>query len=76
MTYERSVMGQILGYSEFIVESAGQDQALSRVPFLHRPDRLYIQCAWCGRGRGARVRPPAGQAPQPGGVRRGVRRCS
>ena len=45
MTYERSVMGQILGYGEFIVESAGQDQALSRVPFLPRPDRLYIQIA-------------------------------
>jgi uncharacterized membrane protein YdbT with pleckstrin-like domain len=45
MTYERSVMGQILGYGEFIVESAGQDQALSRVPFLPRPDRLYIQVA-------------------------------
>jgi uncharacterized membrane protein YdbT with pleckstrin-like domain len=45
MTYERSVMGQVLGYGEFIVESAGQDQALSRVPFLPRPDRLYIQVA-------------------------------
>src|SRR5215468_369255 len=45
MTYERSVMGQILGYGEFIVESAGQDQALSRVSFLPRPDRLYIQVA-------------------------------
>src|SRR5215813_9276209 len=45
MTYARSAMGQLLGYGEFIVESAGQDQALSRVPFLPRPDRLYIQVA-------------------------------
>jgi uncharacterized membrane protein YdbT with pleckstrin-like domain len=45
MTYERSVMGQMLGYGVFIVESAGQDQALSRVDYLPRPDRLYIQVA-------------------------------
>jgi len=45
MTYERSVLGQLLGYGVFIVESAGQDQALSRVNFLPRPDRLYIQVA-------------------------------
>jgi len=45
MTYERSVMGQMLGYGTFIVESAGQDQALSRINFLPRPDRLYIQVA-------------------------------
>jgi uncharacterized membrane protein YdbT with pleckstrin-like domain len=45
MTYHRSVLGQLLGYGTFIVESAGQDQALSRVSFLPRPDRLYIQVA-------------------------------
>lgn len=45
MTYQRSVLGQMLGYGVFIVESAGQDQALSRVSFLPRPDRLYIQVA-------------------------------
>lgn len=45
MTYERSVLGQLLGYGKFIVESAGQDQALSRVDYLPRPDRLYIQVA-------------------------------
>jgi uncharacterized membrane protein YdbT with pleckstrin-like domain len=45
MTYERSVTGQMLGYGTFIVESAGQDQALSRINFLPRPDRLYIQVA-------------------------------
>jgi uncharacterized membrane protein YdbT with pleckstrin-like domain len=45
MTYQRSVMGQMLGYGVFIVESAGQDQALSRIDYLPRPDRLYIQVA-------------------------------
>src|SRR5882757_649229 len=43
MTYERSVTGQILGYGVFIVESAGQDQALSRIAFLPHPDDLYQQ---------------------------------
>lgn len=43
MTYHRSFLGQILGYGVFIVESAGQDQALSRIDFLPRPDALYRQ---------------------------------
>jgi hypothetical protein len=43
MTYQRSVPGQILGYGVFIVESAGQDQALSNIAFLPHPDELYQQ---------------------------------
>lgn len=43
MTYERSVAGRLLGYGEFIMESAGQDQALRRVSHLPSPDRLYLQ---------------------------------
>ena len=41
MSYERSVPGRLLGYGAFIMESAGQDQALSRVSFISRPDWLY-----------------------------------
>lgn len=41
MTYQRSVLGQMLGYGVFIVESAGQDQALSRIDYLPHPDELY-----------------------------------
>jgi hypothetical protein len=41
MTYERTVFGRILGYGVFVMESAGQDQALSRVDYLPRPDTLY-----------------------------------
>lgn len=41
MRYERSVPGRLLGYGAFIMESAGQDQALSRVAFISRPDWLY-----------------------------------
>jgi membrane protein YdbS with pleckstrin-like domain len=41
LTYERSPLGRLLGYGTFIMESAGQDQALSKVEFLRNPDRLY-----------------------------------
>lgn len=41
LTYERSPLGRMLGYGTFIMESAGQDQALSRVDYLRSPDRLY-----------------------------------
>lgn len=43
MTYQRSFLGQLLGYGEFIVESAGQVQALTNIKFLPHPDQLYLQ---------------------------------
>jgi uncharacterized membrane protein YdbT with pleckstrin-like domain len=36
-----TTFGRVLGYGEFIVESAGQDQALSRVPFVPYPSEMY-----------------------------------
>ena len=41
MTYRRSLAGRILGYGDLIVESAGQDQALSRIERLPHPDDFY-----------------------------------
>ncbi|HEY2041429.1 MAG TPA: PH domain-containing protein [Jatrophihabitans sp.] len=41
LTYERSVIGRILGYGVFVMESAGQHQALSRIDYLPTPDKLY-----------------------------------
>jgi Bacterial PH domain len=41
LTYERSVMGRLLGYGVFVMESAGQHQAMSRIEYLPKPDRLY-----------------------------------
>jgi uncharacterized membrane protein YdbT with pleckstrin-like domain len=41
MRYERSFLGRVLGYGTFVLESAGQEQALSRIPFLPEPDQLY-----------------------------------
>lgn len=41
MSFQRSLAGRIFGYGEFVVESAGQDQALRNVTFLPYPERLY-----------------------------------
>jgi uncharacterized membrane protein YdbT with pleckstrin-like domain len=46
MSFQRSAMGQLLGYGEFIVESAGQDQALRNVDHLPYPEQLYLEV--CG----------------------------
>jgi uncharacterized membrane protein YdbT with pleckstrin-like domain len=46
MSFQRSTMGRVLGYGEFILESAGQDQALNRVDHLPYPEQLYLEV--CG----------------------------
>lgn len=43
LTYRRSASGMTFGYGKFVVESAGQDQALSTIDFVPHPDRLYQQ---------------------------------
>ena len=46
MTFQRSAMGRLLGYGKFILESAGQDQALTNVDYLPYPEQLYLEV--CG----------------------------
>jgi hypothetical protein len=41
MSYERSVPGRLLGYGRFVMESAGQDQALREVNWVPEPDEHY-----------------------------------
>ena len=41
MSYERSVPGRIFGYGRFVMESAGQDQALHKVNWVPDPDEHY-----------------------------------
>ncbi|WP_194291564.1 PH domain-containing protein [Cumulibacter manganitolerans] len=43
LTFEKTLFGQLLGYGTFVVESAGQDQAMSRVEFLPHANRLYLK---------------------------------
>lgn len=41
MSFERTVPGRILGYGRFVMESAGQDQALREVNWVPQPDHNY-----------------------------------
>ena len=46
MTFQRSFTGRLLGFGEFIIESAGQDQALQAVDHIPYPEQLYLEV--CG----------------------------
>ena len=46
MSFKRSAWGRVLGYGEFVVESAGQDQALRHIRHLPYPEQLYLEV--CG----------------------------
>jgi uncharacterized membrane protein YgcG len=41
MSYVRSIPGQFLGYGRFVLESAGQDQALREIKWVPEPDETY-----------------------------------
>jgi len=46
MTFQRSFTGRLLGFGEFIIESAGSDQALQTVDHIPYPEQLYLEI--CG----------------------------
>ncbi|WP_051640187.1 PH domain-containing protein [Cellulomonas sp. URHE0023] len=41
MNYKRSPLGLLLGYGEFVLESAGQDQAMRSIRYVRHPDDTY-----------------------------------
>jgi membrane protein YdbS with pleckstrin-like domain len=43
MKYEQSPLGRALNYGTFVLESAGQDQALREVKHLPNPNELYLR---------------------------------
>jgi membrane protein YdbS with pleckstrin-like domain len=43
MKYVQSPVGRVLNYGTFVIESAGQDQALREVPYLPNPNELYLR---------------------------------
>lgn len=46
MSFQRSTLGRMLGFGEFILESAGQDQALRNIDHVPYPEQLYLEiCA-------------------------------
>jgi uncharacterized membrane protein YdbT with pleckstrin-like domain len=60
MRLRQTGFGHVLGYGEFIVESAGQDQALSRVRPVPYPAQMYQEIlALIFRGE------PDGESPEP-----------
>lgn len=46
MSLRRSALGRLLGYGEFIVESAGEKQTLRTIDLLPYPEQLYLEV--CG----------------------------
>jgi len=43
MSFQRSLLGRMLGYGQFVLESAGQDQALRTVDYIPYPETLYLE---------------------------------
>jgi uncharacterized membrane protein YdbT with pleckstrin-like domain len=43
MSFKRTILGRLLGYGTFVLESAGQDQALSTIDYIPYPETLYLE---------------------------------
>ena len=43
MRFKRTLAGRLFGYGEFVIESAGEEQALRSVPYLPQAEQLYKQ---------------------------------
>ena len=43
MSFQRSAVGRLFGYGQFIVESAGQDQAMRTLDHIPYPEQLYLE---------------------------------
>jgi uncharacterized membrane protein YdbT with pleckstrin-like domain len=41
LTFRRNLRGRLLGYGTLVVESAGQEQALSHIDYIPRPEEVY-----------------------------------
>jgi len=73
MTYDRSILGRALGYGKFVLESAGQDQALSNIDHVPDADTHYraICTQLFGSGSLLRVTPNGPPSVQPPPARDG-----
>jgi hypothetical protein len=43
MSFQRTFFGRLFGYGEFIIESAGQDQALRTIDHIPYPEQPYLE---------------------------------
>ena len=61
MTYRRTVAGRVLGYGDLVLETAGNEQALSHIAYLPDPDHFYrtvtslVAARLAPEGAGARI---------------------
>ena len=65
MTYDRSILGRLVGYGKFVLESAGQDQALSTIDHVPDADTHYHAICTQLFGPGSMLRFAPGQMPPP-----------
>ena len=63
MTYDRSLLGRVLGYGSFVLESAGQDQALSNIDHVPDADTHYRAICTQLFGPGSQIRYQPGFPP-------------
>ena len=63
MTYDRSPLGRIVGYGTFVLESAGNDQALSRIDHVPDADEHYRAICTMLFGPHSQLRFPPGYGP-------------
>jgi membrane protein YdbS with pleckstrin-like domain len=52
LTVNRSILGRMLGYGTIVLESAGQDQALSKVEYVPEPEAIYLDISSVAFGHG------------------------
>jgi uncharacterized membrane protein YdbT with pleckstrin-like domain len=52
LTVDRSILGRMLGYGTIVLESAGQDQALSKVEYCPEPEAVYLEISSVAFGHG------------------------
>jgi PH (Pleckstrin Homology) domain-containing protein len=67
MRMYQTTFGRVLGYAHFFVESAGQDQALSRIEYVPFPSLIYRQIlSLLFEKKGAGAGPPGAPGSPPG----------
>ncbi|MCI2239497.1 PH domain-containing protein [Paenibacillus sp. TRM 82003] len=64
MSYNQSVPGRLLGYGQFVLESAGKDQAMRRIDWVPDPDEKYRDLCEVIFGRPAAPSVAAERAPR------------
>ena len=52
LTVDRTILGRMLGYGTIVLESAGQDQALSKVEYVPEPEAIYLEISSVAFGHG------------------------